>query len=102
VSSTPFANNSVLGKRLGPIPTEGKKEKVPAYMTGEALNRLRNAVVALQKLDDDDADIPVSLSAYVEQAVLERIERDELTYNNGQPFKQRRQRNLKTGPPGLK
>ncbi|MDN3262870.1 hypothetical protein QWJ26_24300 [Streptomyces sp. CSDS2] len=100
----PFSNRSILGKELGAhVPAKpGTKEKIPAYVTPEVMNRLRNTVVALQRIDDEDADVPVSLSAYVESAVLEKIRRDERHYNNGNPFPQRRQKNLKTGPPVTK
>lgn len=102
MSEMPFGKGSILGKALGGerLTTEvGKKEKVPAYLSADAMNRLRNAVVALQRIDDEDADVPVSLSSYVEAAVLAQIRRDERAYNNGAPFPQRRQKNLKTGPP---
>ncbi|MGW7460963.1 hypothetical protein [Streptomyces sp. NPDC054797] len=91
--------SAILGKLIGGQQLVGKKEKVPAYVTAETLNRLRNTVVALQKFDDDDAEVPVSLSSYVEEAILAALDRDEREYNGGQPFKQRRQRNLKSGPP---
>ncbi|AVI00047.1 hypothetical protein C5L38_33750 (plasmid) [Streptomyces sp. WAC00288] len=100
----PFGQGSILGKELGgqaPV-SPGTKEKIPAYVTPDTMNRLRNTVVALQRIDDEDADVPVSLSAYVEAAVLERIRRDEREYNGGKPFPQRRQKNLKTGPPVTK
>ncbi|MCX4632712.1 hypothetical protein [Streptomyces sp. NBC_01443] len=76
--------------------------RAPAYVTPDVMNRLRNAVVALQRIDDEDADVPVSLSAYVEAAVLAQLRRDEREYNNGAPFPQRRNKNLKTGPPVTK
>ncbi|MFI7020163.1 hypothetical protein [Streptomyces sp. NPDC050164] len=101
----PFGQGSILGKELGdkaPQAAPGSKEKIPAYVTPDVMNRLRNTVVALQKLDDEDADVPVSLSAYVEAAVLAQIRRDEREYNSGNPFPQRRQKNLKTGPPVTK
>ncbi|MEF2530024.1 hypothetical protein [Streptomyces sp. CS62] len=56
-------------------------------------------MVALQKLDDDDAEVPVSLSSYVESAILAALDRDEREHNGGLPFKQRRQTKLKSGPP---
>lgn len=97
----PFGTGSILGKELGgqTPASPGTKEKIPAYVTPDVMNRLRNTVVALQKLDDEDADVPVSLSAYVEAAVLAQIRRDEREHNSGNPFPQRRQKNLKTGPP---
>ncbi|GAA5083314.1 MULTISPECIES: hypothetical protein [Actinomycetes] len=100
----PFGQGSILGKELGgQAPTSpGTKEKIPAYVTPDVMNRLRNTVVALQKIDDEDAEVPVSLSAYVEAAVLAQIRRDEREYNGGNPFPQRRQKNLKTGPPVTK
>jgi len=49
-----------------------------------------------------DADVPVSLSSYVEAAVLAQIRRGEREHNNGQAFPQRRQKNLKSGPPVTK
>ncbi|MFH8642324.1 hypothetical protein [Streptomyces goshikiensis] len=91
--------SAILGKLIGGHQLTGKKEKVPAYVTTETLNRLRNTVVALQKFDDDEAEVPVSLSSYVEDAILAALDRDEREYNEGRPFKQRRQRNLKSGPP---
>ncbi|MFD8417641.1 hypothetical protein ACFV2Q_38950 [Streptomyces sp. NPDC059650] len=99
-SGSPTTGGSaILGKLIGGQRLVGKKEKVPAYVTAETLNRLRNTVVALQKFDDGDAEVPVSLSSYVEEAILAALDRDEREYNDGKPFKQRRQRNLKTGPP---
>lgn len=99
----PFSNGSILGKELGGQAAKpGTKEKIPAYVTPEVMNRLRNTVVALQRIDDEDADVPISLSAYVEAAVLAQIRRDEREYNTGNPFPQRRQKNLKTGPPVTK
>ncbi|MEV5598938.1 hypothetical protein [Streptomyces sp. NPDC052496] len=98
----PFGTGSILGKQLGGerlTEEAGKKEKVPAYVSAAVLNRLRNTVVAMQRIDDEDAEVPISLSSYVEAAIVAQIRRDEREYNGGQPFKQRRQRNLKTGPP---
>ncbi|MEU2378705.1 hypothetical protein [Streptomyces misionensis] len=94
----PFGKGSILGKELGdkaPQAAPGAKEKVSAYVTPDTMNRLRNTVVALQRLslDDEDVDEPVSLSAYVEAATLARIRRDEREYNGGNPFPQRRQKN---------
>ncbi|MFG2236175.1 hypothetical protein ACGFNX_40335 [Streptomyces sp. NPDC048723] len=100
----PFGQGSLLGKELGGQSPSGPgtKEKIPAYVSPETMNRLRNAVVALQRIDDEDADVPVSLSAYVEAAVLAQLRRDEREYNNGAPFPQRRNKNLKSGPPVTK
>ncbi|MDX3025409.1 hypothetical protein [Streptomyces acidiscabies] len=103
----PFGQGSILGKELGdkaPQAAPGTKEKVPAYVTPDTMNRLRNTVVALQRLslDDEDVDEPISLSAYVESAVLAQIRRDEREHNSGNPFPQRRQKHLKTGPPVTK
>lgn len=100
----PFGQGTLLGKELGAQKTSapGTKEKIPAYVSPETMNRLRNAVVALQRIDDEDADVPVSLSAYVEAAVLAQLRRDEREYNNGAPFPQRRNKNLKSGPPVTK
>lgn len=100
----PFSSKSILGKELGgqAPASPGTKEKIPAYVAPDVMNRLRNTVVALQKIDDEDAEVPVSLSAYVEAAVLAQIRRDERAYNEGNPFPQRRQKNLKTGPPVTK
>ncbi|MEV3926429.1 MULTISPECIES: hypothetical protein [Actinomycetes] len=103
----PFGKSSILGKQFdGAVPqaAPGSKEKVPAYVTPEVMNRLRNAVVALQGLAvlDDDVEAPISLSAYVEAAIVEKLRRDERAYNSGNPFKQRRLKNLKSGPPSTK
>lgn len=101
MSELPFGKGSILGKELADqAPAKpGTKEKIPAYVTPEVMNRLRNTVVAMQRIDDEDAEVPVSLSAYVEAAVLAQIRRDEREYNGGNPFPQRRRKNLKTGPP---
>ncbi|MFG2715280.1 hypothetical protein ACGFX2_32670 [Streptomyces goshikiensis] len=90
----PFGQGSLLGKELGAQKSgPGAKEKIPAYVSPETMNRLRNAVVALQRIDDEDADVPVSLSACVEAAVLAQLRRDEREYNAGSPFPQRRNKN---------
>ncbi|WP_073747336.1 MULTISPECIES: hypothetical protein [unclassified Streptomyces] len=108
MSGMPFGQDSILGKQFsGAAPqaaAPGSKEKVPAYVTPEVMNRLRNAVVHMQGLAalDDDVEAPLSLSAYVEEAIVEKLSRDERLYNNGNPFKQRRLKNLKSGPPSTK
>ncbi|MEU2078601.1 hypothetical protein [Streptomyces sp. NPDC013489] len=103
----PFGQGSILGKELGdkaPQAAPGTKEKVPAYITPDTMNRLRNTVVALQGLAvlDDDVEAPLSLSSYVEEAIIEKLRRDEREHNSGNPFKQRRLKKLKSGPASTK
>jgi hypothetical protein len=103
----PFGQGSILGKEFGgktPQAAPGSKEKVPAYIHPDVMNRLRNTVVALQGLAvlDEDVDAPLSLSAYVEAAIVEKLRRDEREHNKGNPFRQRRQKHLKSGPPSTK
>ncbi|MER5641894.1 hypothetical protein ABT095_33780 [Kitasatospora sp. NPDC002227] len=99
----PFGNPStsgVLNKLLGSsLPEQsGKKEKIPAYISVEDLDRLRNTVVALQR-NPEVAEPPVSLSAFVAAAVMLAVEEAEETYNHGRPFPARPNAKLKTGPP---
>ncbi|MFD7590862.1 hypothetical protein ACFV84_36090 [Kitasatospora sp. NPDC059811] len=103
MSGMPFGNNGggVLGKLIGGpgVPEQsGKKEKIPAYISSEDLDRLRNTVVALQR-NSEVAEPPVSLSAFVAAAVMLAVEEAEETYNNGRPFPARPNAKLKTGPP---
>ncbi|MFJ9846330.1 hypothetical protein ACIRYZ_39000 [Kitasatospora sp. NPDC101155] len=105
MTGMPFSSNNnsggVLGKLLGnglPEQGSGKKEKIPAYLDVETLDRLRNTVVALQRTPAVD-EPPVSLSAFVAAAVTEAIEQAEARYNKGRPFPARPNQKLKTGPP---
>ncbi|MCX5410137.1 hypothetical protein OHA37_40640 (plasmid) [Streptomyces sp. NBC_00335] len=100
----PFGQGTLLGKELGgqAPASPGTKEKIPAYVSPDTMNRLRNAVVALQRIVDVDADVPVSLSAYVEAGVLEKLRKDEREYNRGALFPQRRNKYLKSSSPVTK
>jgi hypothetical protein len=91
--------SSVLGKLIGggqqPV---GRKEKIPAYVDSDILNRLRNTIVALQSMPDE-GERPHSLSSFVEAAVLAAVVEAEAEFNSGRPFPQRRRAQLKSGPP---
>ncbi|MFJ7023513.1 MULTISPECIES: hypothetical protein [unclassified Streptomyces] len=71
----------------------GGKVKVPAYITNEALDRLRNTVVALQS-----GDRTVTLTSFVQAAIAAAVKQAEEKHNDGRPFPARR-KELKTGPP---
>lgn len=86
---------SLIGDQQHPV---GGKSKVPAYLTNDLLERLRNTVVGLQR-DPEVEEPPVSLSSFVEDAVQRAIEQAEEEHNNSRPYARRPNRNLKTGPP---
>jgi hypothetical protein len=90
--------SAILGKLLGGQQNAGKKEKVPAYVSVDLLDRLRNTVVGLQRDPEVDAP-PVSLSSFVEAAIEVAVRQAEDEYNGGRPYPQRPHRHLKTGPP---
>jgi hypothetical protein len=108
--SKPFGNNGtgsataqtsgsgILGKLLGDQPAAARKEKVPAYLPVDLLDRLRNTVVGLQRDPQVEAP-PVSLSAFVQAAVEAAIEEAEERHNGGLPYPPRPNARLKTGPP---
>jgi hypothetical protein len=98
-SGMPFGNNSVLGNLLsGGAESTGRKEKLPAYIPSDLLDRLRDTVVALQRTPSVEQP-PLSLSSFVEAAVQRAVEDAEAEYNKGQRFPTRPHRHLKTGPP---
>ncbi|MGW3200153.1 hypothetical protein ACWDBD_37415 [Streptomyces sp. NPDC001118] len=90
--------SSILGKLIGGQQVPGGKSKVPAYVTNELLERLRDTVVALQR-NPQVAIPPVSLSAFVEAAIQSAVEEAEDQYNGGSRFPARPNSKLKTGPP---
>ena len=103
MSPKPFGNTSVggsnvLGRLIGTDQPTGKKEKVPAYLSVELLDRLRNTVVGLQR-DPGVDEPPVSLSAFVEAAVEAAVRQAEEEHNGGRPYPARPHTKLKTGPP---
>ncbi|MGK4578429.1 hypothetical protein, partial [Kitasatospora sp. HPMI-4] len=77
--------SDILGRLIGDRPMSGKKEKVPAYLPVELLDRLRNTVVGLQR-DPNVEDPPVSLSAFVEEAVEAAIAAAEYEHNGNRPY----------------
>ncbi|MBZ3918155.1 hypothetical protein [Streptomyces acidiscabies] len=90
--------SSILGKLIGGQQVPGGKSKVPAYVTNDLLERLRDTVVALQR--NPDVEIPpVSLSAFVEAAIALAVEEAEEQHNGGRRFPSRPNAKLKTGPP---
>jgi hypothetical protein len=90
--------SGILGKLIGGGQVAGRKEKVPAYLPVDLLDRLRNTVVGLQR-DPGVDQPPVSLSAFVEAAVAAAIEEAEERHNGGRPYPPRPNPRLKTGPP---
>ena len=74
-----------------------KQEKLPAYAPHWLIERLRNTVVALQRLPE--ADAPDTLSALCQQACLREVQRLEAEYNDGAPFPERTRRKLRPGRP---
>ncbi|MFC9223141.1 hypothetical protein ACFT8W_20850 [Streptomyces hygroscopicus] len=90
--------SSILGKLIGGQQVPGGKTKVPAYVTNELLERLRDTVVGLQR-DPGVETPPVSLSAFVEAAIELAIEEAEEQHNGGRRYPPRPNRHLKTGPP---
>jgi hypothetical protein len=90
--------SGILGKLIGAQHAPGAKSKVPAYLSDDLLDRLRNTVVALQRNPKVDTP-PLSLSAFVEAAVELAVEEAEEEYNDGRRFPPRPHAKLKTGPP---
>lgn len=90
--------SAILGKLLGGQQVAGGKTKVPAYVSQELLERLRNTVVGMQR-DPRVEEPPVSLSAFVEAAILAAVRDAEATYNEGDQYPERPNQRLKTGPP---
>ncbi|WKK27820.1 hypothetical protein QZH56_37165 (plasmid) [Streptomyces olivoreticuli] len=97
-SGGPTAGSAILGKLIGGQQSAGSKTKVPAYVSEATLERLRNTVVGMQR-DHGVEQPPVSLSAFVEDAILAAIKDAEDTYNQGEPYPERPNPRLKTGPP---
>lgn len=90
--------SSILGKLIGGQQVPGGKSKVPAYVSNEVLERLRDTVVGLQR--DPFVEMPpVSLSAFVEAAIVAAIGAAEEEFNNGHRYPPRPHARLKTGPP---
>ncbi|MFD5328916.1 hypothetical protein [Streptomyces sp. NPDC127092] len=95
----PVGGSGILGKLIGAggqVP--GGKSKVPAYVTNELLERLRDTVVGLQR-DPNVETPPVSLSSFVEAAIALAIEEAEEQHNGGRRYPPRPNARLKTGPP---
>ncbi|MFB7584567.1 MULTISPECIES: hypothetical protein [Streptomyces] len=92
--------SGILGKLIGApggqVP--GGKSKVPAYVTNELLERLRDTVVGLQR-DPNVETPPVSLSSFVEAAIALAVEEAEEQHNGGRRYPPRPNAKLKTGPP---
>jgi len=82
-----------------PEPAGSKQEKLPAYAPHWLIERLRNAVVALQRMPGAEADAPATLSELCQTACLREVQRLEEQYNDGAPFPARAKRKLRTGPP---
>lgn len=92
------SGSGILGKLLGEQPAAGRKEKVPAYISVDLLDRLRNTVVGLQR-DPNVDNPPISLSAFVEAAIETAVEEAEELHNGGRRYPPRPNQRLKTGPP---
>ncbi|MFJ7137989.1 hypothetical protein [Streptomyces fungicidicus] len=90
--------SSILGKLIGGQQTPGGKSKVPAYVSNELLERLRDTIVGLQR-DPRVETPPVSLSSFVEAAIALAIEEAEEQHNGGRRYPPRPNAKLKTGPP---
>ncbi len=90
--------DDLIGTAPPPGPTGSKQEKLPAYAPHWLIERLRNTVVALQRLPEA-ADAPDTLSGLCQQACLREVQRLEAEYNNGAPFPERTRRRLRTGRP---
>jgi hypothetical protein len=80
-------------------PAGSKREKLTAYAPHWLIERLRNAVVALQRMAGAEADAPATLSELCQTACLREVQRLEAQYNDGAPFPARAKRKLRTGPP---
>lgn len=90
--------SSILGKLLGEQGTTGGKQKVPAYVSNDLLERLRDTVVGMQR-DPNVSTPPVSLSSFVEAAIEAAVEAAEEEHNGGLRYPPRPNQRLKTGPP---
>jgi Centromere-binding protein ParB C-terminal len=88
-----------LERPAAPEPAGSKQEKLPAYAPHWLIERLRNAVVALQRMPGAEADAPATLSELCQTACLREVQRLEAQYNDGAPFPARVKRKLRTGPP---
>ncbi len=86
-------------RAAAPEPAGSKQEKLPAYAPHWLIERLRNAVVALQRMPEAEADAPATLSELCQAACLREVQRLEAEYNNGDPFPVRAKRKLRTGRP---
>ena len=80
-------------------PAGSKREKLTAYAPHWLIERLRNAVVALQRMSGAETDVPATLSELCQTACLREVQRLEVQYNDGAPFPVRAKRKLRTGPP---
>jgi hypothetical protein len=91
--------SKILGKLMGDQPgTVGGKTKVPAYLSNDLLEELRDTVVGMQR-DPSVENPPVSLSAFVEDAVQRAVEEARDQYRDGRRYPPRPNAKLKTGPP---
>ena len=97
IGATPPA--AQLKRPAAPEPAGSKQEKLPAYAPHWLIERLRNAVVALQRMPGAEADAPATLSELCQTACLREVQRLEEQYNDGAPFPARAKRKLRTGPP---
>ena len=97
IGATPPA--AQLKRPAAPEPAGSKQEKLPAYAPHWLIERLRNAVVALQRMPGAEADAPATLSELCQNACLREVQRLEEQYNDGAPFPARARRKLRTGPP---
>ena len=97
IGATPSA--AQVKRPAAPEPTGSKQEKLPAYAPHWLIERLRNAVVALQRMPEAEADAPATLSELCQTACLREVQRLEAQYNAGAPFPARVKRKLRTGPP---
>jgi hypothetical protein len=82
-----------------PEPADSQNEKLPAYAPHWLIERLRNTVVALQRLPQAADDAPATLSELCQTACLREVQRLEAEYNGGEPFPVRARRKLRTGRP---
>ena len=82
-----------------PEPADSQNEKLPAYAPHWLIERLRNTVVALQRLPQAADDAPATLSELCQTACLREVRRLEAEYNGGAPFPVRARRKLRTGRP---
>jgi hypothetical protein len=87
------------GQPEPPEPAGSRNEKLPAYAPHWLIERLRNTVVALQRLPQAADDAPATLSELCQTACLREVQRLEAEYNDGAPFPERARRKLRTGRP---